>query len=63
MDVISQEVVSMFFVGGKHPINFDVEFHVNCSKLPPEFHVEFPVIERICEDFHVDIFTWDKLNC
>ena len=32
---------SFLFVGGKHLINF----HVNCYKLPPEFHVKFPVIE------------------
>ena len=49
-----------------------MKFHVNCSKLQPEFHVEFPVIEWIRENFHVDfhvafyvkfhvdIFTWEE---
>ena len=50
---ISQEVVSKFFVDRKHPINF----HVNCSKLPHQFHVEFPVIEWIRENFHVDYYV------
>ena len=36
-------------------LNF--KFHVNCSKLPPEFHVELPVIEWIHEDFHVDLYV------
>ena len=30
---ISQEVVSKFFVGGKHAINFYVEFHVNTTQV------------------------------
>ena len=59
---VSQEVVSKFFVGGWHPINFQV----NYSKLPFEFHVEFPVIEWIHDDFyvkfHMDIFTWEISN-
>ena len=35
-----------------------LEFHVNCSKISPKFHVEFYVYFNV--EFYVDIFTWGE---